>query len=83
MDREFLKKRIEATKTQIVEAEEAIGLVASGAVQSYTIDTGQTTQTVSNVNLATYRIYLDGLYNRLATLQARLCGASTYGRAGF
>jgi len=83
MDQKFLKARIEATKTTIVAYEDAVTALVAGGVQSYTIDTGQTSQTVTALNLPSLQSRIDGLYNRWATLEARLRGASTYGRAGF
>lgn len=83
MSRRFLAERIAATKAAIEEAETAISEVSSGGVHSYSINTGQTTQNVTMQNLGTFNAYLSSLYNRLATLEARLCGGSLYGRPGF
>lgn len=74
MDREFLQARIEKTKEQIVAYEDAVTALASGRVQSYSLDTGQTRQTVTRINIQSLNAALDGLYNRLVTLQARLNG---------
>lgn len=76
MDAEFLQARIDATKTQIVAYEDAITALTSGGVQSYTLDTGQSRQTVTRLELSTLNSALDGLYNRLVTLQARQNGGS-------
>lgn len=75
MDREFLKGRIEATKTLIVAYEDAVSQLSSGAVQSYSLNTGQTTQNVTRFDVARLNGEIDGLYNRLATLEARLNGS--------
>lgn len=77
MDGSFLKQRIESTKAQILALDDAITQITAGYVESYTIDTGQTRQTVTRANLASYQRVLDSLENRLATLQQRLDGRST------
>ena len=75
MDRTFLSARIDAVKLQIVEHEGALlAFAQNGLLQSYTLDTGQSRQTVTRSDLATINRQLDVLYNRLATLTARLTG---------
>lgn len=76
MDREFIQARIDATKAQIIAYENAADALASG-VQSYTIDTGQTRQTVTKLDMRGIQNTLDQLYNRCATLEARLNGSGT------
>ena len=84
MDATFLQERITATKAQIVAYEDAITALASGGVQSYTIDTGQTRQTVTRLDLANLQTVLDGLMNRLAVYEARLNGSGALiGRPAF
>lgn len=81
---QFLLDRIEATKTQIIAYETAIeALGAAGGVQSYSLDTGQTRQSVTRYDLPRLTTTLDSLYNRLATLEARAYGGSTYVRPGW
>ena len=78
MDSTFLQARIAAAKTQIIAFEGALtAFAANGALQSYTIDTSQTTQTVTRANLTQLRNTVTSLYNQLATLEARLSGGST------
>jgi Mg2+ and Co2+ transporter CorA len=77
MDAGFLQDRIAATKAQIIAYEDAAAALASGNIQSYTIDTGQTRQTVTRLDLADIQKTIDSLYNRLSTLQARLSGSGT------
>lgn len=76
MDRVFLQARIDATKAQIVAYEDAITTLASG-VQSYTLDTRQNRQTVTRADISALQKSLDSLYNRCATLEARLNGSGT------
>lgn len=83
-DTQFLKDRIDATKTQIIAYESAIDALVTGGVQSYTLDTGQTNQTVTKLNLSSLQKTLDSLMNRLATYEARLYGCgTTIGRPGW
>lgn len=76
MDAAFIQARIDATKVQIVAYEDAATALASG-VQSYTLDTGQTRQTVTKLDLMALQRTLDSLYNRCATLEARRNGSGT------
>lgn len=73
---DFIRSRIDATKAQIIAYEDATAALASG-VQSYTLDTGQTRQTVTKLDLRGLQLTLDQLYNRCATLEARLTGGGT------
>ena len=77
MDREFIQARIDATKAQIIAYEDAALALATGGVQSYTLDTGQSRQTVTKIELSALKKAIDGLYNRCATLEARLKGSGT------
>lgn len=70
----FLKQRLEATEAQIVEIEDAISAVVGGGVQSYSLNTSQTQQSVTRANLKSWQDVLDQLYNRRATLRARIYG---------
>jgi len=76
MDREFLKARIVATKAAIVAYEDALTALGSqGGVQSYTLDTGQTRQTVTRADIPGMNRMIDSLYNRCVTLETRLTGS--------
>ena len=72
----YLKLRIIATQNMIDTYEAAMLDLGSGSIQSYTLDTGQNRQTVVKMNITEMRRMVDQLYNRLATLEARLFGAS-------
>jgi len=78
-DRQFLTSRITATEAQIVAYETAITDLIAGRIAQYTLDTGQSTQSVTKINVNILNRALDGLYNRRATLSARLngCGVHT------
>jgi len=73
IDNDWLDARIAKVKTQITNVEDAIDALDTGA-QSYTIDTGQTKQTVTKAQLGSLRRTLEYLENKLATLDARRNG---------
>ncbi len=75
--------RIAKTKALILAYEDAILALSTGA-QSYTLNTGQTQQTVTKGNVASLRDTLKWLESRLANLQADACGgAATHVVPGF
>ena len=82
IDSTWLLERIAATKALIIAYETAMTTLSSGVV-SYELDTGQSKQRVTRADLGSLRTTLDALENRLATLEARLCGAGTYVTPGF
>jgi hypothetical protein len=77
MDRSFTLDRIAATKAQIAAYEDAVLALTTGGVAQYSIDTGQTRQSVTKIDVVRLNAHLDGLYNRLATLEARVYGGTT------
>jgi hypothetical protein len=77
MNSDFLQARITATETLIVAYEDAVAALVTAGVQSYTIDTGQTRNTVTKIDVPALQRQIDSLYNRLATLTARLNGSGT------
>jgi len=83
-DRAWLDQRIQKTRRLIENYEEAIEQLALGE-QSYTIDTGQSRQTVTRAQLPSLSQTLSMLENRLATLCARRGGGGSVviGRPGF
>lgn len=74
-DYQWLTARIEKTKVTIEAWEDAQLALGAGGVQSYSIDTAQSKQTVTRANLTEIKNTIDSLYNRLATLQARRDGS--------
>lgn len=81
MNRDFVVERIAATEALIISYEDAItALGANGAIQSYTLDTGQSRQVVTRSDIPALNTMIDKLYNRLATLNARLSGSSIQAR---
>lgn len=77
IDPAFLQARIDKTKTLIVLYEDTIDALVTGQNQSYTIDTGQTRQTVTKADITSLNNQIDVLYNRLTTLCARIDGSGT------
>ncbi len=76
MDRAFIQGRIDATRAQIIAYEAATLALGTGGIQSYKLDTGQSVQTVTRLDLTQLNKTIDGLYNRCATLEARLNGGT-------
>jgi len=75
MDATFLAERITQTKLVIIAYEDAIlALTGAGAIEEYMLNTGQSIQKVTRSNLKELNDTLDGLYNRLCTMQARQTG---------
>ena len=73
MDRTHLEARIAKTKVLITAHEDAIeAILAGGAMQAYTLDTGQSRQSVTRADLSNLEKTLDSLYNRLDVFCARL-----------
>jgi hypothetical protein len=84
MDDAFVSARIEATKSAILAYEGAVlALGVSGGVESYELDTGQDRQRVTRSSVPALNRMLDGLYNRLATLEARVYGGAITMRPGW
>lgn len=76
-DREWIEARIAAKKAAILVYETALTALAGGA-QTYSIDTGQTRQTVSKANLTEMRNVIAQLESDLSTLQMRLNGCGRF-----
>jgi hypothetical protein len=75
---EFIQSQIDTTQKQILLYQDALTAFAQNdAIQHYKIDTGQTVQTVTRANLTEISNIIDKLYNRCATLEARLTGNQT------
>lgn len=76
MNTEFWQERLAACQLQVAAYEDASLALASGQIQSYTLDTGQTRQTVTKLDLEWINTAIDSLLNRCATIEARLNGAA-------
>ena len=80
MDVATTQASLAATKLAITAYEAAQLALITGGVQSYLLDTGQTRQTVTKLDLKDMQKALDMLYNRCTMLTARLNGAVTIAR---
>jgi len=76
-DYRFLTDRITATEALIVAYEDAVAGLVSGAIHQYSIDTGQSRQSVTKTDVNILNRAIEGLYNRRATLIARRDGCGT------
>lgn len=83
MTPEFLATSITNTETAIRAYEAAINAFSNPEIMSYTIDTGQDRQTVTRQSVRSLQGTIDGLYNRLATLEARRNGAVSIARPAY
>jgi len=76
MKTSLIQARIDATEAMILVYEAAILALGTAGIQSYKLDTGQSAQTVTRLDLVGLNRTLDSLYNRCAMFEARLNGAS-------
>ena len=72
MNRDFLKDRIVKTKALIIATEDAVTALVSGTIQEYRLDTSQSHQVVKKIDVPMLMAQIDSLYNRCATLEARV-----------
>lgn len=80
----FLQSRITNTEAIIIALEAALLAFATNTgLQSYTLDTGQTRQTVTRYDISSMKNTLNSQYNLLAVLCARRNGAVTVVRPAF
>lgn len=80
---EWVTSRITWTQNAIIATEAAIVALVGGA-QSYTLDTGQTRQVVTKVNLSELRNMLAYLKEQLEEQEAELAAINgTSGRTGY
>jgi len=82
-DDTFWEEQLAAAKAAVAAYNAAILALATNAIQSYTLETGQTRQVVTKANLTELRNVRSALLNEVASLEARLCGAGTHVIPGF
>jgi len=73
----YLEARIAATEARILAYETAISTLTVGGAQSFTLDTGQTRQVVTMINITEMRKALVADLSLLADLCALLYGTGT------
>lgn len=76
MNYDFLTDRINHIKDAIISAENAELDLINGSISSYSINTGQSSQSVTKQNITELRKYISALYLRLDDLTKRRDGAS-------
>lgn len=75
-DVEWAQARIAATKLAIVSVEDAILSLATSNTASYSLNSGQTQQSVTRNQIGSLRMLLPQLEDRLADYQNQLCGGA-------
>ncbi len=76
----FWQDRLTQTAAIIDAYEAAILAITGSGAQSYTLDTGQSVQKVTKLDIEFLQSQLDTLYNRYAMLDARCNGVGLYVR---
>lgn len=71
---DFLRERLEKDKAALLALDEAIAGLLDGSIQSYTLDTTQSRQTVTKQQIGSLYSQQAKLIARIETLYARLCG---------
>jgi len=76
-DRQWMRARLEKTEALIVQVEDAILQLSTGAIQSYSLDTGQSRSSYTKQSIGQLKNLLSALENRRAAYRSRLgCGGS-------
>lgn len=74
----YWRDRIAIVKALILKYDAALDALSTGGMFQYSLDTGQTRQTVTRHNISSLKATRDSLLNELSTLNARVCGAGTH-----
>jgi hypothetical protein len=77
MATQFDRDRLAATLVLIEALEAALTALITDGAQSYTLDTGQSRQVVTKLNVASLQKQLDTLYNRYDIFNNRCNGGGT------
>lgn len=77
MDSDFLIARYTKCKEMIIAYEDAIDALVGQGAQSYSLNTGQTSQTVTRKNTKELQEQLESLMVRCDVLHARIYGGGT------
>ncbi len=76
MAEQFWLDQITNAKAQVVLLNDAITFLYANPHQSYTLDTGQSSQRVTRPDVERLQSQYDSLLDRISTLEARCKGAS-------
>jgi len=80
----FLTDRRDAIMKQIIAYEDAMFQLANNNIQSYQLDTGQTVEKVTKLDIEFMKGIIDGLYNQYTVLDNRIKGrGSVVGQPGW
>jgi 3-oxoacyl-(acyl-carrier-protein) synthase len=71
----FWQARLTACQTSVAAIETAIDAITVQGMESYMLDTGQTNQRVTALDIDKLNKMLDSALNRCATLEARISGS--------
>jgi len=71
------ENRLEKAQAHVEELEAAISGLLDGSIQTYQLDTGQSRTLVSKQQMSPMYLALQRAENRVASLEARVCGASS------
>ena len=71
---DYFQERITKIKLRIEVLEDAMLDLSSGAIESYSFDTGQSVQRVTKSDVEKIQNVIDGLLNQLVIYEARCSG---------
>lgn len=73
----FMRSQIPIVESQIIAYQDAILALGSDNIQSYSLNTSQSTQVVTRADLQKMQDIIDQLFNRLSMLNARCDGGAS------
>lgn len=76
-DQAYWNARIVVVQEQIIKYEAAIDAIVTGGVETYLLDTGQSRQNVTKLDISRLQTALSHLFNRLVTIEAYNTGSGT------
>lgn len=76
-DDTFWQGQLTQAKTAAAAYSAAILALTTGGVASYTLETGQTRQVVTKIDLTELQNKYSSILNLVATLESRLCGSGS------
>lgn len=83
MDSATLAQSIIDAKALLVDIQIALKAIVTGNVQSYTLDSSQSRQTVMKLNITELRRLKDSTENEICVLEARQNSVPDIGRGGW
>lgn len=85
MSSEFWEQRLTALMAQVVAIDAALLSFSTDAVQSYTLDTGQSRVVKTRADIGSLQLQRERMLNEIAVLEVRLgkCHGSHFARPAF